>query len=261
MMVAVRSRLDQGIGLAVVDRLPVERWGARASTAIAWLLTNHLAPAIMQKWKGHRIYDVRDTGAKLQYGVRRSTTNLPQELHTDGSFLRTTPELIGLACLQQAEVGGTSRLASLVTAHNLLLERHPEILPRLYRPFWWDRQAEHSPDEVPSSWLPIFSWDGERLNVRYYDDYIRNGHLLMNAPFADEDSVALAAMKAIVEEPENWVEFRLEAGQIEYTNNQLLAHGRTGFRDAGGLSGRHLLRFWLRSVGGIGLEAITAVDA
>lgn len=260
-MVAVRSRLDHGIGLAVLDRLPVERWGGRATTAVAWLLTNHLAPAIMQKWKGHRIYDVRDTGAKLQYGVRRSTTNLAQEFHTDGSFLGMTPELMGLACLQQAEVGGISRLASLATVHNRLLERRPEVLPRLYRSFWWDRQAEHAPDELPSSRLPIFTWDSERLSARYYDDYIRNGHRLMNAPLAEEDNAALAAMKAIIEEPDNWIEFRLEPGQIEYTNNQLLAHGRTGFRDADGRSERHLLRFWLRSVGGIGLEAETAAIA
>lgn len=254
-MVAVRAKLEHGIGFAILDRLPVERWGKEASAGVAWLLTNFLAPAIKQKWKGARIYDVRDTKAALQYGVRRSITNLEQEFHTDGSFASVTPEIIGLACLQQAVTGGMSRLASLVTVHNRLLANHPDELTRLYSPFWWDRQAEHAPDEPRASWLPIFSWDDRRLRVRYYDDYIRNGYRLMDAEIDNAGLKALAVMRIAVEAPENWIELRLQPGQIEYANNHLIAHGRTAFRDEGAQSrARHLLRFWLRSVGGLELE-------
>lgn len=254
-MVDVRTRLEHGIGFAILDRLPVERWGKQASTGIAWLLTNLLAPAIKQKWKGARIYDVRDTKATLQYGVRRSVTNLEQEFHTDGSFASVTPEIIGLGCLQDAATGGMSRLASLVTVHNDLLAKHVDELARLHSPFWWDRQAEHAPDEPPASWLPVFSWEDGRMRVRYYDDYIRNGYKHMGAEIDDAGLKALSVMKMAVESPDNWVELRLQPGQIEYTNNLLIAHGRTAFRDEGDHShARHLLRFWLRSIGGLELE-------
>ena len=37
-MATVRRRLTDGIGFAVLDRVPVERYGVRESQAIAWLL-------------------------------------------------------------------------------------------------------------------------------------------------------------------------------------------------------------------------------
>lgn len=256
MMVEIQSRLNNGIGFAVLDGLPSEVWGERATRAICWLLTNLLAPAIMQKSKGARAYDVRDTGAKLKHGVRRSITNLSQEFHTDGSFLAGSPNYLALACLHQAEAGGISRVASLTTAHNILMETAPHHLARLYRPVWWDRQAEHGKDDCPANWLPVFEADGENLSVRYYDDYIRNGYKLMGVALDKETSEALEAMQAIIEMPENCVEFRLQPGQILYGQNQLVAHGRTGFHDPKNDEfKRHLLRFWLRSGGGIELEA------
>ena len=74
LMTDVRLRLTEGAGFVLLDRLPVEGWSDAASRAITWLLNMTIAPPIMQKWKGHRVYDVRDTGAKLDYGVRRSVT-------------------------------------------------------------------------------------------------------------------------------------------------------------------------------------------
>jgi len=168
-----------------------------------------------------------------------------------------TPDYLALACMSQAEAGGMSRVVSLVTVHERLRETAPRQLERLYRPFWWDRQAEHGDDERPSNWLPIFESDGATLSVRYYDDYIRNGYGLMGAAIDDETENALRTMREIVEDPENWIEFRLEPGQIEFGQNRLIAHGRTAFHDAGtdAPSRRHLLRYWLRSEGGIELEA------
>ena len=54
------------------------------------------------------------------------------------------PSAIGLFCLQFAQQGGLSRVVSLCTVHNELRRCHPDLLARLYRPFWWDRQAEHA---------------------------------------------------------------------------------------------------------------------
>ena len=44
---------------------------------------------------------------------------------------------------------------------------------------------------------------------------------------------ALAALREIVDAPEQWVEFRIEQGQLQYLNNRQIAHSRTAFRDAG----------------------------
>lgn len=253
-MAEVRARLNRGLGFALLERLPVERWGDTASKGVGWLLTCLLGPVVMQKIDGTRLYEVKDSGAKLGYGVRRSITNLDQDFHTDGGWLSEAPEVTTLVCLRPARSGGFSRVASLAHAHNEMLARHPRLLARLYRNFLWDRQAEHAPEEVKSSRHPVFAWQGERLTVRHYDDYVRKGYRLLGRELDEEGDAALSTMKAIVDAPENWIEFRLEAGQIEYVNNHLLAHARTAFEDDDSQGGRCLLRLWNRREGGIALE-------
>jgi hypothetical protein len=62
-------------------------------------------------------------------------------------------------------------------------------------------------------------------------------------------------MRAILETPENWVEFRVEQGQIQYINNRQFAHARTAFDDMSGVqSQRHMLRLWNRNEGTASLE-------
>lgn len=260
LMADVRFRLTDGIGFVVLGRLPVEDWSDPANRAVTWMLNTMIAPPIMQKWKGHRVYDVRDTGAKLEYGVRRSVTNLSQEFHTDGSFLEMTPDFFSLTCVRQAEAGGESLIASLTAAHNYLLEHYPEHLQRLYEPFWWDRQAEHDSGERRANWLPIFALKGDELQVRYYDDYIRNGYHLMGEEIDEAGLAALAAMQEAVEAIDNRVAFRLQPGEIVFAQNMQIAHGRTGFRDPAvkTAGGRLLLRCWLRTEGGIELDGVPA---
>src|SRR5262249_9235219 len=79
----VRDQLRTGMGLAVLDRVPVERYTTEENTAIAWLLGSLLGRLVAQKWDGTMVYDVRDTGQALDYGVRRSVTNLDLTFHTD----------------------------------------------------------------------------------------------------------------------------------------------------------------------------------
>ena len=254
LMTNVKDRLYRGIGFVVLDRLPVQRWGEPAAKAIGWLLTTLLGPVVMQKADGTRLYEVSDSGAKLEYGVRRSITNLDQDFHTDGGWLSQAPEIVSLVCLRQARSGGRSRVASLALAHNCLREESPELCDRLYRDFWWDRQAEHPPGEIKSSRHPVFTRNDGKLTVRHYSDYVRKGYALQGQSLDGEGEAALSAMKALVDAPENWLEFRLEQGQIEYVNNHLLAHARTAFEDNESQGGRYLLRLWNRREGGVELE-------
>ena len=113
-----QATLTDGFGFVLLTGLPFDRWNERTARAISWLLCHFVAPPVMQKWTGTRVYDVRDTGAQLAHGVRRSLTNLKQDLHTDGPWLPTTADYMALACIRQADAGGVSRISSLVAAHN-----------------------------------------------------------------------------------------------------------------------------------------------
>jgi alpha-ketoglutarate-dependent taurine dioxygenase len=210
-----------------------------------------MGQVVAQKRDGTRLYDVRDTGRAIVHGVRRSVTNLEQEFHTDGGWLPLPPTFIGLYCLQPAAEGGMSRCASLVTVHHALRDR-PRLLERLHQPFWWDRQAEHAPDDVTHSRAPIYWHAGGRVFARYYDDYVRKGYALAGEPLDHSGAQALDAMRESIEADENWVEFHLDRGQFLYVNNRQIAHSRTAFRDDG--ARRHLTRFWNRDEGSPDLE-------
>jgi alpha-ketoglutarate-dependent taurine dioxygenase len=247
----VRTKLVDGPGFAVIDRVPVDQYRRQEGQAIGWVLANLLGRVVAQKRDGTRLYDVRDTGKAIAHGVRRSITNLEQEFHTDGGWLLLPPSFVGLYCLQPAAEGGMSRCASLVTVHHAL-RGFPELLDRLHRPFWWDRQAEHAPDDVTYSRAPIYWQAHGRVLARYYDDYVRKGHALAGEPLDEVGADALEAVREAIEAEENWIEFLLEAGQFLYVDNRQIAHSRTAFRDDD--ARRHLMRFWNRDEGTPDLE-------
>jgi alpha-ketoglutarate-dependent taurine dioxygenase len=255
LMAAARRKLLES-GLAVVDRVPVERYSVSENQAIGWLLASMLGPVVAQTWTGRRLYDVKDTGQKLGYGVRRSVTDLGQPFHTDAGWLWMPPAFVGLFCLESAPDGGMSRFVSLVTAHNEMARRFPHRLGRLYRPFAWDRQAEHAPDAPTFARRPVYEHDGHgTLMARYYEDYIHNGQRLAGEPLDDAGQEALLALRGIVDDPDHWVEFRIERGQLQYINNRQFAHSRTAFKDApDGSRRRHMIRIWNRSEGTPDLE-------
>jgi alpha-ketoglutarate-dependent taurine dioxygenase len=250
LMAEVRARLHTGIGLAVVDGVPVERYTLAENRALCWLLGQLLGRPVAQKWDGTRLYDVRDTGKTLEYGVRRSVTNLELTFHTDAPWLERPPELVGLYCINPAREGGVSRFVSLCTVHNELARRHPDLLPRLYRPFPWDRQAEHAPGDEKTARWPIFQSDGGSLVARLNEHLIESGAALAASPLDAEGREALAALREVVSAPELAVELRIERGQIQYLDNRQVAHSRTNFQDAPEPHlRRHLLRMWTREAG------------
>jgi alpha-ketoglutarate-dependent taurine dioxygenase len=255
-MAQMRAKLVDGPGFAVLDRVPVEQYRCQESQAIGWILANLMGRVVAQKRDGTRLYDVRDTGKAIAHGVRRSVTNLEQEFHTDGGWLPLPPTFVGLYCLQPAAEGGMSRCASLLSVHDGLQDR-AGVLDRLHQPFWWDRQAEHAPDDVTYTRAPIYWHAGADIFARYYDDYVRKGYALAGEPLDDLGAQALDAMREVIDADDNWVEFHLHQGQFLYVNNRQIAHSRTAFRDDG--ARRHLMRFWNRDEGTSDLEGGAAV--
>src|SRR2546427_2946185 len=249
-MTAVNRKLRHSIGLAVIDRIPVERFWVAESGELSWLLGSLLGRPVAQKWDGTMIYAVRDTGKALEYGVRRSVTNLELQFHTDAPWLALPPERVGLLCLRPAREGGVSQVVSLATVHNELQRRHPDLLPRFYRPFPWDRQAEHAPGADKGAWRAMFPPDGRDLVARHNEALVVNAEALTGTPRDPEGSEALVPVAAIPEAPELRVEFTVERGQIQYLDNLSVAHSRTAFQDAGEPHlKRHLIRLWNRSEG------------
>ena len=250
-MQRVRAQVHEGIGFAIIDRLPVERLAQRTAVALYWLLMSLVGRPVAQKWDGTMLYDVLDTGKKAGpgTGVRSSKTNGHQPYHTDNAF-NLAPDCAALLCLQTAKAGGVSGLISLETVYNLLLEDYGDLLPRLYEPVYWDRQMEHAPHDARVSFQPVFESDGERVLANYSPYLVLAGYHIRKDP---PDAHTRAALDALIEVPERdglGKSFVFERGQIQIVNNRRIGHRRTGFEDWDEPERRrHLVRIWLRDAG------------
>jgi len=249
-MRGIRAELETGLGFAILDRLPLDRWSRSEATAAYWLLSGCLGRPVAQSWDGKLIYDVHDSGQAPGPGVRPDVTNLEQNFHNDNSYNHCPPEVVGLLCLQTARSGGVSGIVNFPAAHAAMAGRHPDLLARLHRPFYFNRQREHAPGDVPVTHHPLFETVDGRLVARLSLRQVINGHTIAGVPLDEEGRAALDAFEAILNEPGRARNFVFQPGQIQYVNNLAMGHRRTGFQDwPEPERKRHLVRIWLRDSG------------
>ncbi len=253
-MSRVSEILADGVKFALVEGLPVNEFSVEISKSIYWMLSSMIGRPVAQKLDGTMIYDVTDTGAKPLpgSGVRPDKTNVDLQFHNDNAYNAVMPEVVGLLCIRKSASGGTSKVMSFATAHNALRESFSDILPRLYEPFWFDRQREHYPDEEPTFAAPIFVNDGGELSARLGQHQIRNGYALKGGMDAGTKE-ALAAIDTVFKDPSLQFEFDMQPGDMQFARNCEIGHSRTEFQDVPEPERKRLLvRLWLRDNGSPG---------
>jgi len=249
----VRRVARNGPMFAVLDRLPMDVLTRDEAIALYWLLSSLLARPVAQKLNGQMFFDVLDTGAKLKpgSGIRPTVTNVDLRFHNDNSYNAAPPDYVCLLCLHPAMQGGISQVMSVATVHQALEQRHPELMARLYRPFWYDRHAEHHPGEPTTFAAPIFErGDDGTIQARLALSEIHAGYEFRGERLDNETAAALAAVQSVFDQPELHVELGFAPGQIQYVNNRATGHARTEFTDFPEPERkRHLVRLWLRDAG------------
>ena len=249
LMKRVRAVLEDGIGFAVLDKLPVDIYSKTELTAVYWLLSGMIARPVAQSFDGTLLYDVHDTGKKIATRVRGDLTNQKLAWHTDYGF-NHPPPFFGLIAMRTGKDGGESFVVSLDNVHNEMHRNCPTLLARLYRPYYWNRQGEHPPGDPITNVNPIFRYDGSKLNARVNRRLLRVGYQLMDETMDEEGSAALDRLYDVMDDPANNFTFELEAGQIQYLNNWRCAHQRSDYVDYDDPEKRrYLVRIFLRDYG------------
>ena len=257
LMAQMKSILDDGVGFAVLDRLPLENFPLETLLEIYWVLGQCIGRPVAQKWNGQMIYDVADTGADYAYGTRGSYTSVELNFHTDNAFARMVPDYVGLLCRNPAKSGGVSRFCSLYSVHQRLLEQYPEQLARLYQPVLYDRQMEHHEGAAPVCLAPYFSWYNNRLFARANASLIRKGYEVAGITMDQMLSNALEAIDEVCAAADLWYEAPLQRGQVQYLNNHEVGHYRSAFEDHDEPEcKRHLYRLWHREAGSTNYDGI-----
>jgi len=249
-MLAMKNILDDGVGFAVLDRLPMDNYPIETLLDVYWLLGQLIGRPVAQKWNGQMIYDVSDTGAEYTYGTRGSRTSVELNFHTDNAFARMPPDYVGLFCRHPAKTGGISRICSLYSVHKRMQDEYPQELARLYQPVFFDRQKEHHEGAEKVCLAPYFSWRNGRMFARANASLIRKGYQVADQQMDELLSAALDAIDEVCAAEDLWFEAPLQRGQIQYLNNHEVGHYRSAFEDHDDpLYKRHLYRLWHRESG------------
>ena len=238
----IRYQIADGRGFVVVRRLPVEDYSKDELGMIFWGLGTHLGRGLSQSVLGDRLGHVKDFSREDP--LARAYRN-KQELspHTDSC------DLVGLACLRDAEIGGVSRITSALSVHNAMLEECPDALEALYRGYVFHRRGEEQPGELPHTpyRVPIYSNTDGKVSARYVRTYVEAGEAAVQRPMSAAELAVLDSFEEISKRPELMLDFTLRPGEIYFINNYTILHARTAFDDGDAEEDqrRHLLRLWL----------------
>ncbi len=236
------EQLIDGIGFALVRRIPIERYSVQQAASMFYGVGAHLGNARMQNARGHVLGHVRDLNMRSdEPNVRIYQTNDRQTFHTDSS------DIVGLLCLKKAKKGGDSLLVSAVTIYNEMLKARPDLVRLLFDPIATDRRGEIPEDMQPFFSIPVYSWDQCHLTVMYQRQYIDSAQRFDNAmKLTPEHIQALDLFDEFANDPDLSLSMQLEPGDMQFVYNHGLLHDRTGFEDWPELEDRrHLLRLWL----------------
>jgi Taurine catabolism dioxygenase TauD, TfdA family len=248
----LRRRLRDGMGFAVLRGLDLDEFTEEEARIAYAGLGSQLGVIVPQNLRGERLYSVRDEGIRpeAQYGrtgVRFSKSNAAFDFHTDSPsrVAGITPDLIGLLVLRAAKSGGDSLLVNGYALHNIVRAERPDVLHRLYQPFWVDRRAELPPGEEPVLPVAVFAFAG-KLTVRYLRFYITKGQEWKGEPLSESDLEALECFEAVMHRPGVALRIPMERGDMQWISNTFLLHSRTAYEDYPDPERkRHYIRLWL----------------
>jgi len=246
----VRSELEDGRGVVLLRRIPVERYTEDELRIIYWGLGLHAGTPRYQNPKGELIGDVRDEN-RLYGAVReavatgevRSSRNKarsagPLRFHTD------RVDVVTLLCVRPAASGGLSKIASAVAVHNAILARRPDLHALLCQPYYHTRQGEAG-GEARYYAMPLFATRDGRFTSQYSRTFVEAAQRIPEVPrmTAAQDE-ALDLWAEVCEELCYTMDMR--PGDIQLLNNHVVYHARTTYEDdpTPGRD-RFLMRLWL----------------
>ncbi|MEX1065694.1 MAG: TauD/TfdA family dioxygenase [Aquisalimonadaceae bacterium] len=239
------EELETGRGFMIIRGLPVERYSIEDAEIIFWGLGAHLGTALSQNSAGHLLGHVRNLDLDItNTNVRGYQTTVQLAYHNDQS------DVIALMCLRAAKSGGQSSLVSVPALHNAMVERCPDLLEELYKPFYIDRRGEFGREEEgdsPYYALPVLSYHKGLITARYIRGYIMSAQRFPELPRLTEKQIAaLDTFDALASSEGMALDFYMQPGDIQLVNNYCVFHSRTSFEDYPDLERRrHLLRLWL----------------
>jgi hypothetical protein len=240
----LRAEVLDGRGFMLLRGMPVEdRPIAECATAY-WGVGTYFGTARSQNAKGHLLGHVYDLGQGLSATnphLRSYATAERQNFHIDRC------DVVALLCLRRAKSGGLSTIVSSMAVHNVMAERRPDLLERLYRPFPVDRRGEVPEGKGPFYEAPVFNVHTGYVSVLYSRLHIGSAQRFPEARrLTPEDIEALDMLNELASDPELRLDMNFMPGDIQFLHDHTILHARSAYEDWPEIERkRHLLRLWL----------------
>lgn len=239
----LRGEVLNGRGFVLLRGVPVEGRPIAESAALYWGIGAHFGSARSQNAKGHLLGHVYDLGGSsaTDPNIRSYATSERQNFHIDRC------DVVALLCLKRAKSGGLSAIASSMAVHNVMLQRRPDLLERLYQPMPVDRRGEVPEGKAPFYYAPVFNQHEGRISVLYSRLHIGSSQRFSEARrLTAEDIEALDMLGALAGDDELRLDMTFTPGDIQFLHNHTILHARSAYEDWPELERkRHLLRLWL----------------
>jgi TfdA family taurine catabolism dioxygenase TauD len=248
----VSRELEDGRGLVLLRRIPVERYTEDELRIVYWGLGLHLGTPRYQNAQGELIGDVRDENRlygtvrevdPARTGEPRTSRNKarsagPLRFHTD----RT--DVVTLLCVRPAARGGLSKVVSGPAVHNAILARRPDLHALLCAPYHHSREGESGGRQRYYA-MPIFGMRDGRFTSQYSRTFVENAQGVPGVPpLTTAQNEALDLWAEVCEEL--CYSMDMKPGDLQLLNNHVVYHARTTYEDdpTPGRD-RFLMRLWL----------------
>lgn len=232
----ISDELENGRGFVLIRGLDAIKYNEDDLKSIYYGIGLYMGRPVEQNPKGDLLGVVTNIGDLNDKKTRVYETNSYLPYHTDLS------DVVGLLSIKKAKQGGLSSLVSAATIYNTILDEAPEYLEVLYQPFYFSHLGEDKP-----TLSPIFSYHNGKLSCRYLRQYIELGHEIEAVPLTPKQIEAMNLFDEIMHRDEIKLDMMLEPGDMQFANNYMVLHSRTGFEDYEDISlRRKLIRLWLK---------------
>jgi len=242
----VRDQIINGKGIAVLRGVPVDLDNMERNAIAYWGIGLRVGTPVSQNYKGHLLGHVADLigPSRENPNQRAYHTSAHLDYHSDSC------DVVVLYCLHAAKSGGTSTIASSATIYNEMLERRPDLVEELIKPWFRDRREEIPPGKGPWFELPVFNFAAGYFSASWQNFYIRSAQRFEELPrFTDSQVEALDLVNSLADEFHHNMDFK--PGDIQFLHNHVTVHARSAYEDwPEPERRRHLLRLWLATPGG-----------
>jgi alpha-ketoglutarate-dependent taurine dioxygenase len=175
--------------------------------------------------------------------LRYHQTNAGGAIHSDGPQLSTPPKYVIMACIRQADKGGSSIIASAQKIFFFLKKKRPDILKILKKNFFFERRGfNYSNQNILKS--PIFK-DKDTFKFRYLREYIEAAYVIKKIKLKKKELNAFNYLDVLLTQKKFQNNYKLNQGDIIILNNNYLAHGRSSFK-LNAVKQRSLMRVWIK---------------